>query len=180
MSNPIRMNSTKQANPNVSATVGGIKIEDTTVVLAKKEWPTVIRNGTIEQVKPIPESWFDIRNVVQNSNFHALVSCPKCKEVNAVAHQVSTIDKLGKICPRYICGYKHCRYSCEIYLDEFHDKVLYAIALQDGKRIQLQYTHAKTVEEASRGIDRRRWSVIGIGPAIGYFVDDKKGDQLSL
>jgi hypothetical protein len=180
----VELGTAKRSNPLVSATVGGIKIEDTTVVLPKQKWDIVVRQGQIEQVKPIPHSWFNIQEVASSHlavpNVLALLCCPKCKDVNAVAWQINTINSLGKICPRFICGYHSCRYSCEIYLDEYHKKTLYALALEDGKKIELRYTHADNAREASLGVDLRKWRVIGIGPAIGYHVEDKQGMVLSV
>lgn len=159
-----------------------LEIKDKTIVLPKKDWDFKLHNGQIEQVKPIPESWFDVRpHYISNNGVPqilALVCCPKCKDVNAIASHITKIDVLGKLSPMFRCGFKTCRFTSTIYLDRYNDKTLYALALENGKRIELHYTHASSIEEASKVVDIRKWRVIGIGPAIGYHVE--KGSKGSV
>ena len=112
----------------------------------------------------------EVRNPLDQVGILVLFCCPNCREVNAVSSHISTIDHLGRVIPDFICGIRSCRFHSEVYLDQYHKKTLYALALENGKTIELRYTHANNVAEASRGIDVRKWRVIGIGPAIGYHV----------
>ena len=146
------------------------------IVLARSVWETVLFQERLERVQPIPETWFDLRKVQglpPGSPITALLCCPLCKQANAVSKSVTRIDGLGKLIPRFTCGFATCKFTAEIYLDKYHDKPLYALALENGERIELSYTHADNVKEASRGVAGRiaaGWRVIGIGPAIGYHV----------
>jgi hypothetical protein len=155
-----------------------------TVVLDRATWETTMFEGRLERVQPKPETWFDLRKVEglpPNSPILALLSCPRCREANALSKSVTRVDGLGKLFPNFVCGFASCRFTAEIYLDKFHDKPLYALALENGERIELSYTHANNVEEASRGIAGKLlqgWRVIGIGPAIGFHV--KPGSKGSV
>ncbi len=147
-----------------------------TVVLARAEWETVLHEGMLEKVQPIPETWFDCRKMqglLPTGNIIALLACPRCRNANAIASNITRIDGLGKMSPRFICGFSTCRFTAEIYLDKFHDKPLYALSLENGERIEISYTHASSVAEASRGIGgklRAGWRVVAIAPAIGFHV----------
>jgi len=151
-----------------------------TVVLPRTEWEVIFSEvdgvKSIERVQPIPESWFDLRKIEglpANVTLLALLTCPKCREVNALAKGVTKIDSLGKLIPNFVCGVSTCKFTAEVYLDKFHDKPLYALALENGERIELSYTHANNVKEASLAVSGKLlsgWRVIGIGPAIGYHV----------
>lgn len=73
------------------------------------------------------------------------------------------------------------------------DKILYCIAfsywsVKKQRWISdMNYTHAKDIEEArltffqseTAGV-MRRVNMVGIAPVIGYFVDDNKGQELSV
>jgi hypothetical protein len=147
-----------------------------TIVLAQADWETVWHEGRLERVKPVPETWYDLRKVQglpKGYPIQVLISCPRCKDANAVSARVTKISSLGQMRPEFVCGVMACRFRADIYLDKYHDKPLYALALENGERIELSYTHASTVEEASRGVTAKvlqGWRVIGIGPAIGYHV----------
>ena len=149
---------------------------DRTVVLARTEWPVVLVEGRIERVQPIPESWHDLRRaggLPKGSPLFALVACPQCRNPTALAHGKTRVDGLGKLVPDFVCTFAACRFRATLYLDKFHEKPLYALAMQNGERIEISYTHASSVAEASLGVPAKiaaGWAVIGISLAIGYHV----------
>lgn len=163
----------------------GVSEETRTVVLPRATWETVWVAGQIERVQPVPETWYDLRKIEgrpTGADIIALLCCPSCRNANAVSRRVTRVSSLGKLSPRFVCGFSTCRFTAEIYLDKYHDKPLYALALENGERIELSYTHADNVKEASRGVAGRvamGWRIIGIGPAVGYHVQaGSKGSVL--
>jgi hypothetical protein len=173
------MNSSSSSSPTVTLT------ETQTVVFARAVWETTWVDGKIERVLPIPETWYDLRAVEGRpvgADLVALFSCPRCKNVNAVSKRVTKVTSLGKLVPRFTCGFSTCRFTAEVYLDEFSKKPLYALAMENGKEIELSYTHADNVKEASRGVAGKvamGWRVISIGRAVGFHVQPgSKGSVL--
>lgn len=65
-------------------------------------------------------------------------------------------------------------------------KPLYAVAfVYCGKEIKFEYLHAADANEARYQFccahrSRRRYNIIDIAPAVGYFVEDNHGDILSV
>lgn len=166
-----------------------IAVTQDAIVLARAEWELTFHEdegeSRLERVQPIPETWTDLRKIQgipKGAGIVALLACPKCREVNALSKHVTRFDALGKLIPTFVCGMAKCKFRNEIYLDKFHEKPLYALALENGERIELSYTHANNVTEASRGVAAKLlqgWRVIGIGPAIGFHVQPgSKGSVL--
>lgn len=70
-------------------------------------------------------------------------------------------------------------------------KTLFAVAFRVKRRrewhIQIEYLHAENVETArilftagnSMMLVKRKMKIIGVSPAIGYFVEDNQGLVLS-
>jgi hypothetical protein len=160
-----------------------ITVTNKVVILRKAIWDIrqhdVDGKGNIQPIiKPIPNSWHNIRSVIPN--LLALFCCPSCQVITGADIRVSKIDHLGKLVPQFHCV--PCKFYGDIYFDEYHNKPLYALALINNKKkeIELHYTHADNQADASKGINLTEYSVIGIGRAIGYMVDDKKGNELSV
>ena len=160
-----------------------ITVSNKTIILRKAVWDirqhVVDGKGDIQPIiNPIPESWHNIRSVIPN--LLALFSCPNCQVITGVDTRVSKVDHLGKLTPRFRCV--PCGFYGDIYFDEYHNKPLYALALVNiqKKEIELHYTHADTQVEASKGIDLRLFNVIGIARAIGYKVNDTQGKELTV
>jgi hypothetical protein len=152
------------------------------LVLARAEWETIVVNGKIERIRPVPDTWHDLRKTDGVSPLFALVACPRCHSPTALAQGKTRLDGLGKLIPTFVCTVAACQFRAELYLDKFHEKPLYALAMQNGERIELSYTHASSVAEASRGVPAKiaaGWAVIGIARAVGYHVQPgSKGDIL--
>jgi hypothetical protein len=101
-----------------------------------------------------------------------------------VAHR---IDGLGKVSPDLLCqrqghGGGQCDFHRKVYLDRWNKtKPLYAIAYvnraaERGRgAIEIAYSHALNAREARFHLGRGEFDVIGAGPAIGFFVDEKTG-----
>ena len=150
-----------------------------TVVFPKATWEIIKDNeGRIDQIKPIPGTWCSIKHEIPN--LLALFCCPNCKQHTAADLRYSKVNHLGMLTPNFKCS--PCGFIGVIYFDEYHDKPLYALALVNeiNKEIELRYTHADNQVDASKGIDFKKYSVIGIGRAIGYNVLDIQGKELSV
>jgi hypothetical protein len=109
----------------------------------------------------------------------ALVCCPNCTGVSALAKGVTVIDGMGKLSPDFQCTHPRCGFRRIAYVDMWLEKKLYAMSYWERGKIAHKYTHAKDLGEAVLHLGARREDVIAIAPAIGFFVNDKKGDDLS-
>ena len=135
-----------------------------------------------ESVCGIPGTWDKLANGLETPNVLALVCCPNCHNISVIHRQVSCIDGLGKITPSFICKYERCEFHRDAYLDLWNNKPLYAMAIVRRGKQEMMYTHASTADEArvQLGYMGPGEYIIGIGRAIGYFLEDKKGDVLNV
>ena len=129
---------------------------------------------------PVPGTWTKPPAVLKElvgafGSMLALVSCPKCKGVSALFDGVTEVDSLGKLSPDFT--HQGCDFHRPCYLDRWADKPLYALSFHDRAnrmRVETFYTHADTVSEARFALPNvPDCDLIGIGLAIGVFVDEK-------
>jgi hypothetical protein len=101
--------------------------------------------------------------------------------------QVHAIDRLGRVTVNgdgdFQCPYsKHgqrCGFHRKIYLDEWGNKPLYACAVERDGKPEIHYMHASTQAEARVHLGPGHYTIVAIGRAIGFFVHDKHGEDLS-
>jgi hypothetical protein len=112
----------------------------------------------------------------------ALICCPN-NHVSILGSQVSKVSSIGKVYPSYQCrpptGHGTCSFHRNAYLDRWNKKPLYACAIERDGKPEMIYTHASTQAEARIQLGPGNYRIVAIGPAIGYFVADKKGDVLT-
>ncbi|MDE2020830.1 MAG: hypothetical protein KGJ13_10885, partial [Patescibacteria group bacterium] len=73
----------------------------------------------------------------------------------------------------------------KIYLDMYHDKPLWACAVErfvhGNVRPEIIYVHGRNETEARTNLGvMKQTRIVAIGRAIGYFVQDTKGEVLSV
>jgi hypothetical protein len=145
-----------------------------------EEWSFIGESAEDLAFTPVPGTWTKPPEVVKAlvSAFGkpmAMLSCPKCRGVSMLLDQVSEVDELGKLTPDFT--HQGCDFHRVTYLDRWNDKPLYALSFHDRANkmvIETFYTHADNVAEARWGIPQvADADIIGIGLAIGVFVDEK-------
>ncbi len=156
------------------------------MVFRREEWPlrTTFRGSEIAGVSG---TWSP-RHANMADFVLALVCCPKCQKPSILHSRVHKISSLGKVSPSFICKYMDGNISCDfhrnVFLDEWSKrKPLYACSVMRNGKIEISYCHANTVLEATveLGLQSDRGArVIAVGRAIGFFVNDKIGNDLSV
>lgn len=150
---------------------------------------------------PIKGTWYG--HVVRGRSAHdvsviPLIGCPTCGGLTILLHNedatkamrrlyglrgdmpiTHAIDSLGKVSPDVQCRGERCDFHRTVYLDQWNKhKRLYAIAYTEGKshKILIDYTHAVDQREARFHFGpRREVRIISIGPAVGFWVDERTG-----
>lgn len=112
----------------------------------------------------------------------AMISCPACGTNLLLHHRIHEINRLGRIFPDTECS--GCSFHRTCYLDQWGDKTLYAAAITVDGIPEIQYMHANSVPEARLHLgpltrEGKKIHVVAVGPAIGHFVHDEHGEQLS-
>jgi hypothetical protein len=113
----------------------------------------------------------------------AFISCPNCKNVLILHSKVHKIDSKCRVTPDFKCN--HCEFHRKIYLDEFHNKPLYACAIErfEGSKIipEIIYCQGLNEREArmNLGTLSRNQKLVAIGRAIGFRPGNKDGSILT-
>jgi hypothetical protein len=162
-------------------------VEPEPYVFPKKEWTFRGHDPQTMKIEAIPGSWTPIpeKLKVTLKDYHGFASCPSCQGVSLFHKNVTTVDNDGRVHPDFQCNYMmpHNRQRCEFhrvtFLDLWNDKPLYACCILRGGRREMLYTHASTQAEARTQLGPGDYTIVAIGRAIGWFVEDKKGDVLS-
>ena len=155
--------------------------QDPSVVVlerADKWFPN--ENGILRGIKGtwIRTSSPDIAKIlspVPNHKCFALVCCPRCGTIFALSHEHHEIDAEGKV--SFSKGYQkdirctRCDFARVLYLDRYWDKPLYCMVYRERDIVKFLYTHATNQKEARKAMGHRKYTVIAIAPAIGFFVE---------
>jgi hypothetical protein len=175
----------------------GRSLDPSAVVLPKSEdWLFVETEGEPsgapkKLVDYIPGTWCE-RQDWMNPEILAIFACPACHETRLLTRAVHTISPIGLVQPDIQCKGNRgtCSYHRKTYLDRWNRKPLYAAAVEvwdPRKRTwspEMVYTHATNQEEATRQlgqtIDGKSYRIVGVAPAIGFFVADGKDDTKLL
>jgi hypothetical protein len=169
-------------------------------ILARAEWTREPTADGRMAFRPVKDTWYG--HIVRGRHAHdvvivPMVGCPGCggllflshteataKVLRAVLGQrvvpvVHSIDYLGKVAPDLLCGRPRCDFHRQVYLDRWNKtKPLFALAYVNtakGNRIEIAYSHSVDEKEARFHLGMGPYRVIGGGPAIGFFVDEKTG-----
>jgi hypothetical protein len=191
--------STTAARPTATATVHThASITIGSVVLRRAKWETARDPSGRIAVNPQRGTWHG--HIVRGRNKHEtvvvpMVGCPSCGGVLFLSHSPDAaavlaillgvrvpVDTLGKVTPDLQCQHGRCDFHRTVYLDRWNKtKPLYAIAYinrsagRGAGRIEIAYSHALNAQEARFHLGRGAFDVIGAGPAIGFYVDEKTG-----
>ena len=166
------------------------------IVLRRAEWATHER-----AVGPtvIPGTWY--AHVVRGRDAWDVavipfIGCPLCGKKNVLVHNeqaaaivargigqpvvpvTHTNDHLGKVSPDVMCMTPGCSFHRQVYLDRWNKtKPLYAIAYTRGQstKIEIAYSHSIDAREARIHLGVGDYNIIGAGPAIGFFVNERTG-----
>lgn len=152
-------------------------------VFRKADW-SYVKNGEgrpgIESA--IPGTW-DTGPIHSPSWLLAIVCCPACRGLSMLRKEIHAIDSLGKISPDLYCPYnkngQRCGFHRKAYLDEWNKKTLYACAVERNGKPEIHYMHAKDQKEARIHLGPGNYHIVAIGRAIGFFVHDAHGEDLS-
>jgi hypothetical protein len=169
------------------------------VVLPRAKWEiTRVADGRMAAV-PRAGTWF--AHILRSRNAMTVVpmiGCPNCGGLLLLSHDEMSarelrlmtglpvpvahrIDKFGKVSPDVLCKHGRCDFHRRVYLDRWQKtKPLYAIAYVNCDRgehgeIEIAYSHALNEKEARMHLGFGNFRIIGAGPAIGFFVDEKTG-----
>jgi hypothetical protein len=171
------------------------------IVLPRAQWESErTPNGQIAW-KPKKGTWYG--HVVRGATRYdvivvPMIGCPGCGKISFLSHApgaakvlakmtgmpipvAHSIDSLGRVSPDVKCGHGRCDFLRKVYLDRWNKtKALYAIAyvnLDKGQHgeIEIAYSHAIDAKEARFHLGLGNFRIIGAGPAIGFFVDEKTG-----
>lgn len=147
-------------------------------IFPKADW-AFTGEGEQRMIQGVPGTWHD-RWPGAPHWLLGLVCCPNCHNVSTLGKQVHQVDHVGKLSPSFQCKYGTCTFHRDAYLDDWNNKPLYAMAVErDGKCPEIHYTHAHSAEEARIQLGSGNYHIAAIGRAIGFFVDDKEGLDLS-
>jgi hypothetical protein len=158
-----------------------ITITDRSLCLPYKDWRFTDQDDQIA-IFPERESWTRIpKEIEQSAALLALLCCPSCVQVNALHTMKHQIDALGHVRPGFQCATQGCEFNCDLWLDRWNNKPLYAMSYQRGGKVHIVYTNASTQAEARMmlGAAAKNSEIIAIAPAIGFFIENKEGTLLS-
>jgi hypothetical protein len=173
------------------------------IVLPRAQWdvlPTPEGRGGLA-FRPQKGTWYG--HIVRgrsrlDTTVLAMIGCPACGGVLLLSQSedaaralrkltglpvpvAHAIDRLGKVTPDVLCKHGRCDFHRKVYLDRWNKtKPLYAIAYVNLEKsehgaIEIAYSHALSAAEARLHLGQGSFKVIGAGPAIGFFVNEKTG-----
>lgn len=176
--------------------IGNASVVVRPLVLERALWPSKAGGPGALALRPIPGTWHaHMDKSGHTSVVVPLVSCPACGgmlfivpsqdtarvlgrmmgRIVPVAHKVS-IE--GKVSPDVRCMHGKCSFHKTLYLDKWDRlRPLYATAyVRDGShKIEISYSHASSQKEARFHLGALKCKILGIGRAIGFFVDETTG-----
>ena len=149
-----------------------------------------IEQPELSKIFPVPGTW--ARDLKSTGAKHdgipkeilAIVSCPNCHNALVLHDRIQKIDHKGKVSPDFHCN--HCKFHRRVYLDEFHNKPLWACAIERFERSkiipEIIYCQGLTESEArfNLGNLRNNQRLVAIGRAIGFMAANKDGSELAV
>jgi hypothetical protein len=168
------------------------------IALALKKWETMrTPNGQLG-LRPEKGTWHAqiVRGASRtDSTVVPMVACPRCAHLliltptpgaaRAVSRMLGkaipvahSIDSYGKVSPDLLCMHGGCDFHRTIYLDQWNrQKPLYAIAYtkDGGDELLIDYCHATNQREARAHLGAGNFNVIAVGPAVGFWQNEKTG-----
>lgn len=151
-------------------------------VFRKADWIYYGDESNRQTVRGTPGTW-DTGPIHKPDWLLGIVCCPACSGLSMIHRKVHTIDELGHITPDLRCPYnkngQRCGFHRKVYLDEWNKKALYACAVERNGKPEIHYMHADNQREARLHLGPGNYQIVAIGRAIGFFVHDSHGEDLS-
>jgi hypothetical protein len=175
-------------------------IDIRSIVLPRAKWETR-RDDTGRVIGFMPQKGTWYGHVVRGRwdvTVVPMIGCPSCGKALLLSHSEKAagylgkmlgvtvpvahrIDHLGKVAPDVRCQYGACSFHRRVYLDRWlKTKPLFAIAyvnqdVGEHGEIEIAYSHSIDAREARLHLGRGNFRIIGAGPAIGFYVNEKTG-----
>lgn len=176
-----------------------------TVEFPCEEWlVTRTPQGEMVSVKPIPGTWTlvsaeDCRTFAERGlDVKALFSCPNCQQMGVIPSTFNPTKELGdaKLPSELHC--KQCDFVCNVILKDWDKRRLYCACYEtltnvdDTVTTHKEYLHAENEAEARKFFWAQHSLVemqnnkqvvlhlVGIAPAIGFFVPNPKDERILL
>jgi hypothetical protein len=148
--------------------------------------------GELVSVNPVPGTWTLIsgedrrRFAEKGQDIKAFFACPKCNQVGLIHEGFNPPKKLGdtEILPELHC--RRCQFGCRIVLKGWDKRRLYCACYETRHKDTLmphkEYLHAEDENEATKFFwaqhGREVTNLVGIAPAIGFFMPNPKDDRI--
>lgn len=147
-------------------------------------------------IKPIPGTWTLPPHVLRETFQHltkevvGLFSCPHCNTPVMLTRDQVEVDAVKRVASLELFRCAKCPFACKAVFQEWDKRKLYCVAFETptadgGIEANKQYFHAIDLADANhqfreshRGVPIIR--IVGVAPVIGFFINDSKGDKLSV
>lgn len=160
-----------------------------------EEWvATRTPQGEMVGVNPVAGTWTLIsgedrrRFAEKGLDVKAFFACPRCAQVGFIPEGFKPEVKLGDTKPLPELHCRRCQFGCRITLKEWDKRRLYCACYEtrdnDTLKPHKEYLHAENDEEAKKffwaqhGLEVT--NLVGIAPAIGFFMENPKDDRILL
>jgi hypothetical protein len=164
-----------------------------TITLPYEEWAALTSpTGELVSLRPVKGTWTLIsareqeRLAKQGIGIKAAMACPRCGHPALLPSTFDPPKELGdgKPITAFVCN--KCMLESSVIFKDWDRRKLYCVCYETRKGSTIQthkeYLHAETEVEARKNF----WAshgdevthVVGIAPAIGFFVKDNHGEKL--
>lgn len=162
------------------------RIEVPRVIFPCGKWPIRIVNNEVEAIAPIKGTWALF--VLKGEEIRVL-SCPRCGHCSTIPREVE-IDRDGNIVNTVnACFNCTCSYFFNPVFQDWGKSLLFCAAYEiisgDNVTPRKEYMHAISREDALRTFNNmhardKNIHLVDVARVIGYFVEGKKGQVLSV
>lgn len=165
-----------------------------TIEFTCEEWIAArTPQGELVSVNPVPGTWTllsgeDRRKFAERGiDVKGLCACPRCKAITIIPESYKPILHQGDTAPSGDLRCNQCDHVCRIVLKQWDQRKLYCAcyeAIINGTvRLLKTYLHAVDDQEALKFFWAQHTplevsKLVGIAPAIGFFVQDTKNDRI--
>jgi len=187
-----------QSQEVTTTTHSRASIDVRALALPRAKWGVQIASDGRLACAPEKGTWYG--HIVRGRSAHEVIvvpmlACPSCNGLLILTPSVGAakiaskmlglpvpvahnINHLGRVLPDIKCTRPRCSFHRKVFLDRWNKtKALWAIAYTRGERgeIEIAHCHAVDAREARVHLGPGDFRIIGSGPAVGFFVDEKTG-----
>lgn len=165
-----------------------------TITFTCEEWVAArTPQGELVSVNPVPGTWTllsgeDRRVFAERGiDVKGLCACPRCKAITIIPESYKPMVHRGDTLPSGDLRCNQCNHVCRIVLKDWDQRKLYCACyekvIEGTLRLLKTYLHAIDDTEATKFF----WAqhsvtegikLVGIAPAIGFFMKDQKSDRI--